>query len=352
MKQLAYRILYSLRIFRVISFLFCRNRITILMYHGFSESEQHDGLETCGSNHIFIEHFKQQVRFLKKNCNVVSLHEALEMLRSGRAIPRHTVVLTIDDGYQSVYSLAFPVLREYGIPATLFCVTDFIKNREFLWGDRIEFILNMAKEKSIVFSHAGETLTLPFSTLPEKWEAITVIKAAMKRGDPALIPASVKKMEEELKLSLDSTPDTPALYQPLDMTSIIAMNNSGLVSIGSHTVSHVILSRCSSVQMEKELAESRRFLETALGSPVDLFCYPNGKEGDFNEETGSMVKKSGYACALTTVDGMNTVKTSPYELRRYWVRSTLRTLPEFAFCLCGFLSFMARLKRTISGLLK
>lgn len=352
MKQFVYRIMYSLRIFRLISFIFCRNRIAILEYHGFSDTDLHENLENCASNHLFIGNFRKQARFLKKYCNVVSLHAALEMLHSGRTIPRRTVVLTIDDGFQSIYSLAFPVLMEFGMPATVFCATNFIRDKNYLWGDRLEFILNATKENRIVFSHGGETITLPFSTLSERRKAITLIKAVLKRGDPALIPASVRKMEEDLKLSLDAAPDAPALYQPLDMVSIAAMKTSGLVSIGSHTASHVILSRCSAGQVEKELKESKAFLETALETPVDLFCYPNGKEGDFNEETGNMVRRCGYVCALTTVDGMNTSKTDSYELRRYWVRSSIQTLPEFALFICGLLSFMARVKRAICGFMR
>jgi peptidoglycan/xylan/chitin deacetylase (PgdA/CDA1 family) len=42
-------------------------------------------------------------------------------------LPRKSVVITIDDGFRSAYTIGFPVLREFGFPATLFVYTDFVR---------------------------------------------------------------------------------------------------------------------------------------------------------------------------------------------------------------------------------
>jgi peptidoglycan/xylan/chitin deacetylase (PgdA/CDA1 family) len=88
------------------------------MYHGFSDTGYHNGIENSSHNHVYIEYFKQQVGFLKKYYNVISLNEALEILRSGSRFKNNTIVMTIDDGYKSVFSLAFPVLKEFRQPCS------------------------------------------------------------------------------------------------------------------------------------------------------------------------------------------------------------------------------------------
>lgn len=320
------------------------------MYHGFSDATLHDGIENCSNNHVFVEHFKQQVRFLKRYFNVISLDKALELLRSGHGFPSNTIVLTIDDGYKSVYLWAFPVLSEFNVPATIFCVTNFISAREYLWVDRLEYAINKTREKYITLRYGDECKTIPLGTDREKSEAIALVKLQLKKGDPASIPEAVKQIEQDLEAFLDSTATVPDLYQPLDVSDIIEMEESGIISIGSHTVSHAILSRCAIGDIEKELEESKGFLEDFLHKPVKLFCYPNGQQGDFDDVTGGMIKQCGYDCAVTAIDGMNSAKTDSFELRRYWVRSTIQTIPEFALLVCGFLSYLSRMKRNVLGL--
>jgi peptidoglycan/xylan/chitin deacetylase (PgdA/CDA1 family) len=350
MKQLVYRILFFLRIFKIINLVFCRNKIVILMYHGFSDTGYHNCIENSSHNHVYIEYFKQQVGFLKKYYNVISLNEALEILRSGSRFKNNTIVMTIDDGYKSVFSLAFPVLKEFGVQATVFCTTNFIRDRAFLWGDRLEYAINTTKEKRMSLRFGDEDIAMSLSGTREKAEALALVKAQLKKGDPAGIPGTVNAIEHDLQACLDSYAAFPSLYLPLETSHIKEMEKSELVSFGAHTASHAILSRCTIEQMEKELKESKSFLGSALRAQVNLFCYPNGQKGDFNDLTAGMVKKTGFICAVTTIDGMNNPKTNSYELRRYWVRSTIRTIPEFALLICGFLSFMERMKIKLLGL--
>ena len=95
------------------------------------------------------------------------------------------------------------------------------------------------------------------------------------------------------------------------------MVKSGLVSIGSHTHTHVILSRCDPVQAKRELRQSKQIIENRLGMPCTLFCYPNGRRGDFNGVTKQLLKDHGFAGALTTVYGMNACGADPCEIHRY-----------------------------------
>ena len=71
--------------------------------------------------------FATQLDWLARNgYNVIRLADLRDFLAGKRALPPKSVVITIDDGYESVHRLAFPVLKQYGFPATLFVYTDFV----------------------------------------------------------------------------------------------------------------------------------------------------------------------------------------------------------------------------------
>jgi peptidoglycan/xylan/chitin deacetylase (PgdA/CDA1 family) len=96
--------------------------IPILTYHKFCIGESPDAYT------INITRFEQQMDYLKKNgYQVISVSQLLQCMENN-AYPEKPVIITIDDGFRSVYDLAFPVLKEYSFPATLFLYTDFIAN--------------------------------------------------------------------------------------------------------------------------------------------------------------------------------------------------------------------------------
>jgi peptidoglycan/xylan/chitin deacetylase (PgdA/CDA1 family) len=93
------------------------------------------------------------------------------------------------------------------------------------------------------------------------------------------------------------------------------MHNAG-IRFGSHTVSHPILSRLSREELRKEVCDSKRDIESQLGTPAACFAYPNGKPADYDETAKILLRESGYKCAATTLGGFNTTFQDPFELRR------------------------------------
>jgi len=95
--------------------------VPILCYHRFGDS--------CESNLcVSRETFAAQLEYLKQNdYHVISLAQLTEFLEYRAAIPAKSVVITIDDGYRSIYDIAYPLLKQYRYPATLFIYTDFIQ---------------------------------------------------------------------------------------------------------------------------------------------------------------------------------------------------------------------------------
>ena len=71
--------------------------------------------------------FEAQLRYLKENgYQTIGISDLLDFLEFRKALPKKAVMITIDDGYSSVYEIAYPLLLKYGFTATLFIYTDFI----------------------------------------------------------------------------------------------------------------------------------------------------------------------------------------------------------------------------------
>lgn len=99
----------------------------ILMYHSIDEQWRQTKLS------VSPEQFKEQMKFLRdKNYNVISLEQLADLMNSRSPIPHNTVVITFDDGNENNYTNAFPVLKEYKIPATVFLISDWVGKENFL----------------------------------------------------------------------------------------------------------------------------------------------------------------------------------------------------------------------------
>lgn len=95
------------------------NKASILMYHSIDENEVLFNVKP--------KDFEKQMEYLKrKNYKIIKLSHLIEKLQKNKTIEQKTIVLTFDDGFKDNYTNAFPVLKKYNFPATIFLATSFI----------------------------------------------------------------------------------------------------------------------------------------------------------------------------------------------------------------------------------
>jgi len=96
------------------------------------------------------QQFSEQMQFLARCCNVVSMEEVLDAIDNQRDLPPRSVLITFDDAYRDFAEHAWPVLQQYKLPATMFVATDYPGNQSKLfWWDRISMSLADCREESI-----------------------------------------------------------------------------------------------------------------------------------------------------------------------------------------------------------
>jgi peptidoglycan/xylan/chitin deacetylase (PgdA/CDA1 family) len=205
---------------------------------------------------VSVKTFDRQMQFLKKNnYAVLTLEQASSLIAQKRKIPARAVVLTFDDGTVDNYLYAFPILKKYGLPATIFLVVDDIG--------------------------APDKLT---------WDQI-------------------RRMQE-----------------------------SGLITFGSHSMSHPFLECITSgPELERQIRGSKQALESALNGPVSTFSYPCGR---LNQDVRQRAIDAGYRAAVVTNPGKAAANDDVFALKRLRISENASNLFVFWIETSGYYNFI------------
>jgi peptidoglycan/xylan/chitin deacetylase (PgdA/CDA1 family)/CelD/BcsL family acetyltransferase involved in cellulose biosynthesis len=254
--------------------------------------------------------FEQEMRYLARYYKVVSLSDLLTRLEDGS--PERTLAITFDDGYLDNYENAFPVLERYGLPATIFLTTGSIDDsHQLLW---FEQLAGAVKKTSL--DHLDLEIDIPrrfwMRNTAERLEANDAIFSVLRR-----LPDNQRRTWLDVILRQLGAPEADRDRQGKMLTwdQVRFMKSRG-IDFGGHTVTHPFIARLTPEQVEWEVGECKRRIESELQLPVECFAYPNGREEDFGKWNKNAVRSAGYRAAVTTIWGLNCRSTDPMELRR------------------------------------
>lgn len=287
-----------------------KQRLSILIYHRVLpvRDPMRPGEPTVGE-------FDTQMRILRQYFHPMPLLEAVDRLQAG-TLPDSAVCVTFDDGYADNEVHAMPVLVKYGIPATVFVSTGFL-NGGRMWNDTVIEVIRGCND-SVLDLRELDLGQYPLSAMKQRREAVDSILRQIKHLDPGARIALVNEIAKHGQQLPDDLMLTDAQVQSL------ARND---ISIGAHTVNHPILSSVTGNVARSEIQDSKRYLETLLQEPVDLFAYPNGRpELDYGIEHRNLIKESGFKAAVSTHWGVGTSQSDRYQLPRFtpWDRHPLK----------------------------
>ena len=285
------------------------------MYHNFCKSSDEKHANVC----IPIGDFEEHVKYLKRFYSIISLRDLVEAMRQKKLFPPNAVAITFDDGYKNNYSLAYPIIKKYNIPVTIFLVSGYIDSSDYLWVNQLTYAINESEKKTIDVRFNGMSYQYALATPKEKKNACVDMKDKLKQLSAQELEKVLKALYAELGFQQDKAKaDT---YQMLSSEDIFAMHN-GLVAFGSHTITHTSLTSIPDVQQLEEIKGSKNNLRQKLNVGADYFCYPNGF---YNSKVKEMVKRH-YTAAVTIKSGFVTKDADLLELPRFW---TPAQLPEF-----------------------
>ena len=248
------------------------NRLRALLYHAV-EPTTSDWTEGLGVN-VTPAEFADNLDYFQKHYNVIDVMDAVSETR-----PRCPLVITFDDGYQSVATHAAPALIQRSMPATIYLITRAVDG-ELVWVNLLNRALN----------HAPERVRAVARSIPELAEAKTdreIIRTVQVKFTPAQIVSLCEKVEAAIPAE-ELEPPEP-LY--MNRETILSLQQQD-IHFGFHTRDHFNMSLCSREDIVSQL--DKKDLEDCLDS--DSFAYPFGY---FNEEAIHCLENDGYQRIMT-----------------------------------------------------
>lgn len=266
----------------------------VIMFHG------------VGPKPLTGRTFSSILIYLKKHYEIVSLHSLIQNQSVEGA--KIKVALTFDDGLKNNYTTAYPILKKLEIPATFFVCPGLIEKSEWLWNHQARARISRLSESQIS-SIKNEFQEYGY----EKNDIVEWMKATcastrnevcnlLKNRTPSFCPTSEEKES----------------YDIMSSGELLKLDPN-LISIGSHTKSHPILSQLESKALSDEIENSKSELENMIKRPVPHFCYPNG---NFTDEAVKFVQEH-YEAAVTTEKGLFAPDCNHFKIPRIGATGTV-----------------------------
>lgn len=235
--------------------------------------------------------FEEQLLFLTKNFNPISLRVACERLAAGK-LEQDSVILTFDDGYRDNLTVALPLLEKYSVPATIFITTGFIETKHLPWWYEYEQLVSTAK--ALEFSWNGNRYSWHLNTPENRYTAMTAIGSML---------GQVSSREQSLLLDVireQSNVQELKNEEFLSWDEIKFLSKHPLIEIGAHTHSHPVLNTLSTEDLSHELQHAREILTNIISKPIDFFTYPYGSRVQVGIREFDAAYRAGYKAALTS----------------------------------------------------
>lgn len=288
-------------------------RLTILLFHKVPRT-----VHPLSKGELDLGSFQRILEFVVSHFKVLPLQDALTSLARNQLPPR-AACITFDDGYPDWLQGPVPLLQQHQAHATFFLTTGQFHG-EPMWNERILHAVAAAGSETppVVFEEVAAA-GVPLATNEDKRAAIVTLDRLIKYQPPEVKASLLAQLEQHVGVPANLAP----VMSPDDVRTIHSLG----FGVGAHSVSHPILALCTQDRARDEIGGGREHLESIVRAPVTAFAYPNGiPDKDFHAGHVELVRKAGYAFALTTQRGVATAGTSLFEVPRFtpWGPSHLR----------------------------
>ena len=292
------------------------NEVTILAYHRILDVPDENSfpfdIELVSAS---VAAFSTQMKYVKENYKPTTFATLLQCLDRGEAPPSGTLIITFDDGFADNYYNAFPILRQFDIPATIFLSTGYIDNQEMYWYEKLCYA---------VMTTNAHTLTIPELAVIEIDGNVASRRSAMKA-----LMRHLKQVPDQMRLNVLDDCFNQLLPEhcqiadprsgPLTWRQISEMSTCG-IEFGSHGVFHPVLSKLTDTNLKYEMEHSKHRIGAMLDKPVQVIAYPVGGEEAFDDRVRIAAQSAGYRLGLSYISGIEKPeKWDAFALRRLHV---------------------------------
>jgi len=300
------------------------SKICILMYHYTRELIHSRYPQIKGMD---ISLFRQQVEFLKKNFNFVTMEEVMDAVEGRYDLPNNALLMTFDDGYIDNYIYALPILEEFGVQGSFFIPGKTFATHELLDVNKIHYILACADIRKLIVDikelidfYRGIEFDYPSSdelfekyAIADRFDSKEVI--FVKRVLQTHLPERVRSMiASKLFEKYVGVPEKTLAYE-LYMTEeqIRTMKRHGMF-IGLHGYDHYWMTSLSQKELEEDVNKALKVMDSFIDQKRWAINYPYG---DYNETVVDAMERRGAIVGLTIEEGIADIRSGlPMQLPR------------------------------------
>lgn len=281
----------------------------VYMFHRVSPAD--GALAVIDELRVSPEFFKQFLMSKQDKIQFVSLDDAVDIIKGNKKINKSFGVITFDDGYEDNYTYAYPILKELGIPFTIYVSVDLVNDHAPIWNYPLLIEKIVRKNDELVL---GNGKSLKSRSLTEKNAVFLHLKSW-------LFSLPYSSLHEEFVGAFKNyLTDDVFEINTLTWVQIQDMANDPLCTIGSHTMSHCRLAIKDADILMYELKNSKDILSDKIGKNVEHLSYPYGWITDVSNEAAEMAKRVGYKSAFHSFGGPVREKDKDlYHLKRIMV---------------------------------
>ena len=277
--------------------------------------------------HLRLDRFLRQLDEFAARYGFVSQEDFFRAVECGT--PVRGVVLTFDDGFRDHYRYVWPCLRERGLWGIFYIPTGVYRKGKLLDVHRVHVLLGVhggrkiheALRERVSREMLSDQHVEAFRTQTYRTQVNDDPTRAVKRILNYYIRYEYREtvIDELVRLFLSPEQVSPDRYY-LRPEEIRRMQEDGML-IGSHTVSHPVLSRLPAVEQRREIVESFAFLEAVTGGLRHRsFCYPYGGDHSFTAETERILEQNGCRFSFSV---------EPRDIAARDLRSRRQALPRY-----------------------
>jgi len=291
-----------------------RNGAVILLYHRVINL-QSDPQQLA----VSPEHFEKHIQLIKRKYDVLSFDELYYILSTKKKIPKKSILITFDDGYNDNFYHCKDILTNNKVPAVFFVSTSNLNTRTEFWWDSLErCILNNKKFPLVVDINIESSFKCSFSLNDNRDNAELYDRLI---EDFRSVPPLERNLAiDQICFCVDNESGRQT-HMSMNNEELIKFSNSSYITIGAHTHNHPSLAALDYEGQLYEIGKSKETLENILKKKINYFSYPFGSLRDYNNDTKAICRNLEFLLVAANYPGKVYKTTNTFELPRYLVRN-------------------------------
>lgn len=254
--------------------------------------------------------FRQQIEYMKNNFNIVTMEQVIDAVEGKVELPEKALLLTFDDGYVDNYTVAFPILEEFGVQGSFFIPGKTFTTHQLLDVNKVHYILASADINKLVedvksqmnyyrgneFDYAPTEQLFSEYAVANRFDSKETI--FVKRMLQTVLPQKLRNTISSnlFEKYVDVTEEQLAYELYMSEEQIRTMKRHGM-HIGCHGYDHYWLGNLTPEQMRQDISMALDTIDEFIDRKHWVMNYPYG---NYNSDVLEYIKSQGACVGLTT----------------------------------------------------